>query len=67
MSERSPKERKERLCPICKKPVVERFKPFCSKRCADLDLAHWLKGDYAVAAQENDEDERPTEPEGGDE
>jgi endogenous inhibitor of DNA gyrase (YacG/DUF329 family) len=35
-------------CPICGKPAVEAFKPFCSKRCADIDLGQWLKGGYAI-------------------
>jgi endogenous inhibitor of DNA gyrase (YacG/DUF329 family) len=35
-------------CPVCSKPAVEAFKPFCSKRCADLDLGRWLKGGYAI-------------------
>ena len=35
-------------CPICGKPEAETFKPFCSKRCADIDLGRWLKGGYAI-------------------
>jgi uncharacterized protein len=35
-------------CPLCGKLPVERFRPFCSKRCADLDLGQWLKGGYAI-------------------
>jgi len=35
-------------CPICGKPVDGRFKPFCSRRCADLDLGRWLKGGYGI-------------------
>lgn len=35
-------------CPICGKPAAERLKPFCSKRCADIDLGRWLKGGYAI-------------------
>ena len=35
-------------CPICGKPTVEAYRPFCSKRCADVDLARWLRGDYAI-------------------
>lgn len=35
-------------CPICGRPVAPPFRPFCSKRCADVDLARWLRGDYAV-------------------
>jgi endogenous inhibitor of DNA gyrase (YacG/DUF329 family) len=46
-----------RICPICKRPTLERFRPFCSKRCADLDLARWLKGDYAIAATGDEEEE----------
>ncbi|MEO8301211.1 MAG: DNA gyrase inhibitor YacG [Rhizomicrobium sp.] len=35
-------------CPICSKPETEGFKPFCSKRCADIDLGRWFKGGYAI-------------------
>ena len=35
-------------CPICRKETNKAFRPFCSKRCADLDLAKWFSGDYAV-------------------
>jgi uncharacterized protein len=42
-------------CPICNKPVTPEFKPFCCKRCADLDLGKWLKGDYAVPVVEEDD------------
>jgi len=35
-------------CPICRKPPQDRFRPFCSKRCADIDLGAWLKGGYAI-------------------
>jgi endogenous inhibitor of DNA gyrase (YacG/DUF329 family) len=49
-----------RPCPICGKPAVERFRPFCSKRCADVDLNRWLSGVYAVPAVEAEEEE--TEP-----
>ena len=35
-------------CPTCGKPVVEGFEPFCSKRCADVDLGRWFKGSYAI-------------------
>lgn len=39
-------------CPICKRPAEKRFLPFCSKRCADIDLARWLGGVYAIPAEE---------------
>jgi uncharacterized protein len=35
-------------CPICAKPPEAGFVPFCSKRCADIDLHSWLKGGYAI-------------------
>jgi len=41
-----------RRCPLCGKPAAEKFSPFCSKRCADLDLGKWLKGDYRVPTDE---------------
>lgn len=43
-------------CPICKKPARFEFRPFCSKRCADVDLNRWLSGGYAIPAAEDDED-----------
>jgi endogenous inhibitor of DNA gyrase (YacG/DUF329 family) len=55
-------------CPICAKPAAEQFRPFCSKRCADVDLHRWFSGSYAVAGKE-DEDEDGTRdeqaPDGG--
>ena len=35
-------------CANCGKPAVERYRPFCSKRCADVDLHRWLSGTYVV-------------------
>jgi len=35
-------------CPICGKPPSPAVRPFCSKRCADIDLHRWLGGVYAV-------------------
>ena len=37
-------------CPICSKNTVPKFKPFCSKRCADVDLGKWLNESYAIPA-----------------
>lgn len=42
-------------CPMCSKETDKTYRPFCSKRCADLDLGKWMSGDYAVASQ-NEED-----------
>lgn len=43
-----------RGCPICGKPALARLRPFCSKRCADIDLNRWLSGTYAVPVVEED-------------
>lgn len=43
-------------CPICGKSATLEMRPFCSKRCSDLDLAKWLDGDYRVPT-----DEAPTD------
>jgi uncharacterized protein len=49
-------------CPICGKPVVASFRPFCSRRCADVDLNRWLSGVYAVpVTADEEEDERREE------
>lgn len=47
-----------RSCPMCGKPPLERFRPFCSKRCADVDLNRWLSGTYAIPTNGED-DEHP--------
>lgn len=44
-------------CPICRKPTEAAFRPFCSKRCADIDLHRWFSGSYAVPGSSEDEDE----------
>jgi len=50
-------------CPICGKPTQEAFKPFCSKRCRDVDLNRWLSGVYSVPVKEEEnEDEMPIVP-----
>ena len=40
-------------CPICGRPAAAEFKPFCSARCADVDLHRWLVGSYAVPGSED--------------
>ena len=42
-------------CPICEKPTDPAYRPFCSKRCADVDLAKWLTGSYAIPSQDPDD------------
>jgi uncharacterized protein len=47
-------------CPICGKPAAEKVRPFCSRRCADIDLNRWLSGVYAIPVkEEEDEDGAP--------
>jgi hypothetical protein len=41
----------ERPCPVCGRPAAERWRPFCSKRCADVDLGRWLGGRYAIPGE----------------
>ncbi|WP_296598724.1 DNA gyrase inhibitor YacG [Phenylobacterium sp.] len=41
-------------CPICGRPPEARYRPFCSRRCADVDLQKWLAGAYAVPAEEDE-------------
>ena len=42
-------------CPICGKATDPKYRPFCSKRCADVDLSKWFSGSYAVPS-DNPED-----------
>ncbi len=49
---------KIRTCPICRRPLPDnetaaRFRPFCSKRCTDIDLGRWLNGTYAIPSTDN--------------
>jgi endogenous inhibitor of DNA gyrase (YacG/DUF329 family) len=55
-------------CAVCGKPAEARFSPFCSKRCADIDLGRWLKGSYSIpgspaedGGQPQSKDDEPTE------
>jgi hypothetical protein len=43
-----------RKCPICGRPAEDEFRPFCSRRCADLDLQRWLSGRYAIPTVEDE-------------
>lgn len=44
-------------CPICKKPAAKEHKPFCSERCAQIDLGRWLNETYTVPAKPDNVDE----------
>ena len=43
-------------CPICERPTVPDYRPFCSRRCADIDLSRWLRGTYAIPDASDSED-----------
>jgi endogenous inhibitor of DNA gyrase (YacG/DUF329 family) len=51
-------------CPICQRLTLQKFRPFCSKHCADVDLSRWLNGVYAVPERDEDEGDgrRPDDP-----
>ena len=49
-------KKKTALCPICTKPSLRPHIPFCSARCAQIDLGKWLNGDYAIPAHEAEQD-----------
>jgi endogenous inhibitor of DNA gyrase (YacG/DUF329 family) len=55
--------RRGRGCPICGKPPTGEFHPFCSRRCADVDLNRWLSGAYVIpgAADESNGGAEPDE------
>lgn len=43
-------------CAVCSRPAVAAYRPFCSKRCADVDLHRWLAESYAIPADVTDAD-----------
>jgi uncharacterized protein len=49
-------------CPICGRPTEPDARPFCSRRCANLDLQRWLTGKYAVPIVEDESEEAPLDP-----
>ncbi len=50
-------------CVICRRPSTDLYRPFCSKRCADVDLQRWLTGGYVIPGDaESDPDDTPAAP-----
>jgi len=39
-------------CPICRKPTARGYRPFCSRRCADIDLGNWFDESYRVPSRD---------------
>jgi endogenous inhibitor of DNA gyrase (YacG/DUF329 family) len=48
--------RPKRPCPICGKPSQQKAHPFCSTRCAQVDLNRGLTGHYAIPVSEDSQD-----------
>jgi uncharacterized protein len=48
-------------CPICGKPAGQELRPFCSRRCADVDLGRWLTAQYRIPAAPGDVEDDPPE------
>lgn len=48
-------------CPICAKPTDPKYRPFCSRRCADIDLGRWLNKSYVLPAGPEEEEDRPVD------
>jgi len=44
-------------CPVCSQPTVLDYHPFCSRRCADIDLGRWFNEDYRIPAEDHAKDE----------
>ncbi|WP_027171098.1 DNA gyrase inhibitor YacG [Methylobacterium sp. 10] len=60
MTGTAPSKRKPEPCPVCRKPAQPEFQPFCSARCADIDLGRWLTDRYAIPTDEDEtEDDAP--------
>ena len=51
-------ETTSRPCPICGRPQNREMRPFCSRRCADIDLGRWLSGRYAIPTEEPEDGPR---------
>ncbi|HEY4275182.1 MAG TPA: DNA gyrase inhibitor YacG [Rhizomicrobium sp.] len=61
----SPAPESPNACSVCSKPVPGRHAPFCSKRCADIDLGRWLKGTYAIPGSPDEGAEEAGQPGSG--
>jgi endogenous inhibitor of DNA gyrase (YacG/DUF329 family) len=59
-----PANKAREKCPTCGKTADELFRPFCSKRCADVDLHRWFSGSYAIPVTEDEEEDEQREDNG---
>ena len=53
------KVQRSSTCAVCGKPSAEATQPFCSRRCADVDLGRWLTGQYRIPGPDAEPDEDP--------
>ena len=53
-------------CPVCAKETATEFRPFCSRRCRDVDLNRWLAGVYRIETDEAPENAESPPPKSGD-
>jgi endogenous inhibitor of DNA gyrase (YacG/DUF329 family) len=52
-----------RPCPVCEKaPAAPAYRPFCSRRCADVDLGRWLAGSYVIPGMDGEADDQVRRP-----
>jgi uncharacterized protein len=64
----APAPRRPPRCPICGRPRVAEYRPFCSARCRDVDLGRWFGEAYRVPAvepgyqEDEDGDGEPVKP-----
>ncbi len=56
MARSTPESMAQGKCPICGNPTEQEYRPFCSRRCADVDLSRWLRGAYAIPDEAESED-----------
>ena len=48
-------------CPMCDKDSDKTYRPFCSKRCADLDLGKWMTGSYVIQTSDDEDEDQLSE------
>ena len=54
--------RRQAACPVCGRSAVPLTRPFCSRRCADIDLGRWLTEQYRIPGREESDEDPPASP-----
>ncbi len=60
MTDLSPEAQPAQRCPICSRRADDKLRPFCSRRCADVDLGRWFTESYRVPARRDPEADEET-------